>query len=467
MKERFEPKAWGLEINRKGELVIAGCSAVDLAAEFGTPLHVLHEERLEETAGGFLKEVAHAYPGRVSVHYPFKCNSVPGVVQTIQRVGFKAEVMTDYELDLALHLGYREDEIIVNGPCKTDGLLERCINLRVRLIVVDSLDELFTLQRITERTGRDADILLRVNPNFVPHGMNCGSATGSRRGCAFGLDLKGGEVRDAFDLLRGMSGVHFQGFHLHIGTGIRNPEDYAHALNCVPFLAEEVQRVQQTVRIVDVGGGFASMTTREFTSCDMFRYQAFGRLPASGASQEGPSFSDFAREISSVILQAFPRAELPELIYEPGRCITSPNQLLLLTVHRIKSRRGVGKWLIAYGGLSTVTMPTYYEYHEVFLANEVNRPSTENVTIIGPACFAGDIVYRNKRMPAVRSGEVLAIMDTGAYFGALESSFGFYRPAIVSVRQGAPRLIRSRESFNEAISRDRFSVGNLIEEEAA
>jgi diaminopimelate decarboxylase len=467
MKQTVEPSAWGLEMNGKGELVIAGCSAVDLAAEFGTPLHVVQDERLEETAKRFLRNVENAYPGRISVHYPFKCNSVPGVVRTIQRAGFKAEVMTDFELDLALHLGYREDEIVVNGPCKTDAFLERCVNLHVKLIIVDSIDELLVLQRLLEWTERDVDILLRVNPNYVPRGMNYGSATGSRKGCAFGLDLKGGEVRDAIRLLREMPNVHFQGFHLHIGTGIRNPKDYARALDCIPTLVEEAQCVQQNVRIVDVGGGFASMTGREFTSCEMLRYQAFGKLPASGGDQEGPTFLDFAQEISTVITQAFPRGELPELIYEPGRCITSSNQLLLLTVHRIKSRRGVGKWLIADGGLSTVTMPTYYEYHEVLLANEVNRPRTEKVTIIGPACFAGDIVYRNKCMPAVCSGEVLAIMDTGAYFTALESSFGFYRPAIVSVRQGSPRLIRGRESLNEAILRDKISMRDLIEEEAA
>jgi diaminopimelate decarboxylase len=467
MKQTLEPDAWGLEINSKGELTIAGCSAVDLAAEFGTPLHVVHDERLEETAVRFLRNAEAAYPGRVSVHYPFKSNSVPGVVQTIQRAGLKAEVMTDFELDLALRLGYREDEIIVNGPCKTDSFLENCVNLRVKLIIVDSIDELLALQRLTERMERDVDALLRINPNYVPDGMNSGSSTGSRKGCAFGLDLKGGDVRDAFSLLKEMPAVHFQGFHLHIGTGIRNPKDYANALDCIPSLVEQAQLDHQAVRIIDVGGGFASMTTREFTSCEMLRYQAFGRLPASEDGREGPEFLDFAREISSAITRAFPHGELPELIYEPGRCITSSNQLLLLTVHRVKNRRGIGKWLIADGGLSTVTIPTYYEYHEVFLANEVNRPRTERVTIIGPACFAGDIVYRNKCMPAVCSGEVLAIMDTGAYFTALESSFGFYRPAIVSVRQGAPRLIRCRELFGDAISRDRISVGDLIEEEAA
>lgn len=467
MNKHQDVEAWGLSVNGKGELAVAGLSAVDLAAEFGTPLHIVHEERLENTATQFLASVQAAYRGRVSVHYPFKCNSVPGVVQTIQRAGLKAEVMTDFELGLALRLGYRPDEIIVNGPCKTDAFLEKCIDLHLKSIIVDSIEELLAIQRILDWKQSVADVLLRVNPDYVPRGMNYGSATGSRKGCAFGLDMKDGEVRYALDLVKGQRVIHFQGFHLHIGTGIRDSRDHEDALRCLSSLIEEAQRHEQRVRVVDVGGGFASMTTREFTSCEMLCYQAFGRLPSLGIGESRPTFSDFARNISNAITCAFPHGELLELIYEPGRCIVSANQFLLLTVHRVKNRRGVGKWLIADGGLSTVTMPTYYEYHEVFLANDLNRPQAEKVTIIGPACFAADIVYRNKWMPNVRSGEVLAIMDSGAYFTAFESSFGFYRPAIVSVRGGRSRLLRCRELFEESISRDRISLQDIIEEEAA
>jgi len=101
-----------------------------------------------------------------------------------------------------------------------------------------------------------------------------------------------------------------------------------------------------------------------------------------------------------------------------------------------------------------VTLPTFYEYHEVFLCNDVNRPRTLRSTITGPACFAGDVIYRNKLMPDVRPGEVLALMDSGAYFTAMESSFGFPRPAIVAVDGASCRLVRARETFDDMVSRD-------------
>jgi len=452
----LDPELWGMTVGEEGELRIAGHSAVDLARQHGTPLHVLNEERLGESVARFKSSAEAAYAGRVSVHYAFKCNAVPAVVQAVRHHGLLAEVMTPYELDLALRLGFSSGEIVVNGPCKTDDFLRQCVEAKVRLLVVDSVGELNALQSIAASTGREIDILLRVNPDYVPRGMNQGSATGSRKGCAFGLDLKSGEVAEAIALITASSSVRFRGYHFHIGTGIRNPKDYSNALRCLPALIGHAGAAGLEVRILDVGGGFASMTTREFTSLEMMLYQAAGRLPSAPADVDAASVDDFTREISSRVEEYFPDDSLPELIYEPGRCIASPNQLLLLTVHRIKERPGVGKWLITDGGLGTVTMPTYYEYHEVFLCDEVRRARTEKASIIGPVCFAGDIVYRNKRMPPVRAGEVLAIMDTGAYFTALESSFGFPRPAIISVRPGGGQVIRERETYEEMNARDRF-----------
>jgi diaminopimelate decarboxylase len=123
-------------------------------------------------------------------------------------------------------------------------------------------------------------------------------------------------------------------------------------------------------------------------------------------------------------------------------------------VNGIKRRPGVGTWATTDGGLSTVSMPTYYECHEVLLCNDVRRPADEEVTLNGPACFAGDILYKNILMPTLHVGDTLAVMDSGAYFTAMESSFGFPRPAIVAVDGADVHLIRTRETYDEMIARD-------------
>jgi len=465
MTRSLEPRDWGLGTDAAGRLTVGAESVTGLARAFGTPLHVLHEERLEATAARFRQSMEAAYPGRTSVHYAFKCNSVPAVIEAARRAGLKAEVMSPFELELALRLGFRGVDVVVNGPGKTAALLRMCVENDVRLIAVDSLGELALVHEIARAARKRVDVLLRVNPDFVPKGMNAGSATGSRKGCAFGLDLKSGEVGTALGLVQGMAGLRFRGFHFHIGTGIRDARAYGRVLDRLAPLFRETRAAGLRVDILDVGGGFASPTTREMTSRELLVYQGWGRLPAGVSAPGCGSFADFSEEIARALLRVFPRSELPELISEPGRSIASPNQFLLLTVSQVKTRPEARKWLITDGGLGTVTLPTFYECHEVLLADDVGRPRTERVTIVGPVCFASDIVYRNIRMPEVRPGEVIAIMDSGAYFIAQESSFGFPRPAVVGVRRDGCRLVRRRETFADLTGRDRFSAPPAGKEE--
>ncbi len=456
MTRELKPQDWGLRTAGGGELAVGDFRAVDLAREFGTPLHVLNEKRLEATALEFKDSMEKSYSGLSSVHFAVKCNSLPTVIETVRRAGLKTEVMSEFELDLALRLGYPGKDIVVNGPGKPASFLKKGLENDVRLINVDSLGELALLQKIAIAERKQANILLRINPDFVPRRMNAGTATGSRKRCAFGLDLKGGEVPTALASLKEMNHIRFRGYHFHIGTGIRDPKEYSRVLERLSSLVRETRAAGFRVEIMDVGGGFASMTTRELTTREFLIYQGLERLPSGICDKKSATFTDFAREISKELAKIFARRELPELILEPGRCIASPNQFLLLTVHQVKVRPKVRKWLITDGGLGTVTLPTYYEYHEVLLADDVARPRTERVTIVGPVCFASDIVYRNKWMPTVRPGEVLAIMDSGAYFTAQESSFGFPRPAVVAVNGATCRLARRRESFEDMFGRDYF-----------
>lgn len=454
MTRTYPPNAWGLSVGPSGALALEGHGLAGLAQAFGTPLHVVSANQLRGAAGRFLAGARAAYPGDVSVHYALKCNGVPGVVEQIRAAGLGAEVCSGYELHLALRVGFSPSEIVVNGPGKSLAFLTACIAAKVKLVVVDSLEELMHLGRLAKGSAEPVDILLRVNPGYLPKGVNRGTATASRRGSAFGLDLKGGEVQRALQGLRGERGLRLRGVHMHIGTGIRSLGAYRGVLRCLPVLRRLFLEAGMSIEVVDLGGGIASRTTREMRTVEMALYGMFGRLPTFRPTREMPTLDQFFAELAQGVLRAFEGASTPELIFEPGRCIASASQCLLLTVVGVKRRPGVGTWVTTDGGLSTVTMPTYYECHEVLLCNDARRPAAERVTLNGPACFAGDIIYRNIVMPEVRPGEILSIMDSGAYFTALESSFGFPRPAVILVDGAHVRLIRTRETYEGMLARD-------------
>jgi len=457
-QKKLTPQAWGLEVDAYGKLVAGGCSSIQLAEAYGTPLHVVNEQRLAATAADFLSAFTKTYPGKVSVHYAFKCNPVPGVIEVVKNAGLKAEIMTEFELFLALRLGFTGREIVVNGPFKPESFLAACIENEVRFVIADSFQELKTLNQLAESFGKKMDVLLRINPNFTPKGMNSGTATGSRRGCAFGLDMEGGEAAEVLSFLPKLKNLRFQGFHFHIGTGIRHPDDYRLALSRLKGLVGHARKLGLELRVMDVGGGFAAPLTREMTTWEMLAYQAFDRLPAMKRWGADSQFAGFAVAVTEGLRELFNGENWPELIVEPGRSITSANQLLLLRAHQVKDRPGAKNWVTTDGGIGTVTMPTFYEFHEIFLCNDVYRTQQKHLTINGPGCFAGDVVYRNLLMPDVNPGEVLAVMDSGAYFTSWESSFGHPRPAVVSVAKGISRLLRHRETFEEMLSRDEFAV---------
>lgn len=449
----FPPSAWGLRILADGRLAMEDVDLHAVAEHHGTPLHVLNIPRLRATAAAALQSVGEHCGSSARVHYAMKANNMPAIVAAMREAGLSVEVMTHFELRLALHAGYRGEEIIVNGPCKTEAFLHACCEHGVRLLVVDSLGELERLARIAATRECRVPLLLRINPDFTPRHMNRGTATASRTGSPFGLDLRGGEVREALRIVRKHPQLRFLGLHLHIGTGLRHADEHGRALRSLRALVREIAAMGFAVDVLDVGGGFGIPTSREFTSLEMLRAQATGRLPQHHPAKAAPNFDAFVAGVQQGVNALFGDAA-PELIFEPGRSLVSDAQLLLLRVEYVKHRPGVGTWLITDGGLGTVTLPTWYEYHEVFPCAQVRRPVQGPVTITGPGCFAADVVYRNKRMPAIREGELLAVMDSGAYFLALESGFGHPRPAVAGVEGGTVRLLRRRETFEDMTARD-------------
>jgi diaminopimelate decarboxylase len=449
-------KRHGFQVSELGELVIGGCNTIHLANIYKTPVHIVDEEGLKSTATAFKEKLRSIYPGEISVHYAFKCNPVPGIIKIVKNRGLKAEVMSDYELTLALKLGYNGNEIIVNGPYKTDQLLTACLMNNIRLINVDSLSELEKINNLCFSLDKCADVLLRINPDIVPAGMNRGSSSASRTGSPFGLDLTGGEVVSALEMIKISNRIRFRGFHFHIGSGIQNPDDFTRTLRKLEYLLNDVEKAGFNVDILDIGGGLGIPDSREMTTIELLLYQAFDMLPFAGSFNTKISFSHYADSVTKGVLSLFGRKKLPEIIFEPGRCITGPNQVLLLKIHQVKVRKGLKKWLIADAGIGTLTMPTYYELHHVLLCNDLMRKVSDRVTIGGPGCFTADVVYRNIKMPEIMAGEIIAILDSGAYFTSWESSFGFPRPPIVSVSNGQHSLLRERESFEHMMSLDSF-----------
>lgn len=449
--ETHPPEAWGLHADTSGELCVGSHRFTALAKEFGTPLHVVHLDRLRDAAGVYLAAARRSISPDVSVHFAFKCNAVPAIIRTLRNAGLQAEVMSPLELELAVACGFRPLEIVVNGPCKSDAFLHRCISVGVRLVNLDSIEELVRFATIARSLNEAPSVLLRINPDIASRGAQSGNATGRRATCAFGLDLRGGEVEQALRLLS-TGPVRFEGFSVHVGTNIQDPSVYRPVIRCLAELCRRTGEFGLSVRTLDLGGGFASGTSRSYTSLEMLMKEVVPYCPSTGPIS--PGVNVFLKAIGDALREQFEAGSQPSIILEPGRCLTSNAQSLLLGVHAVKKRAGLLPWIITDGGLGTVSLPTYYESHEMLLCNDLGRPRRRMATVLGPGCFAADAVVRNKRLPSVVPGEVLAVMDSGAYFTALESTFGHPRPAIIGVDGDDIHVLRRRETLDDVVERD-------------
>jgi diaminopimelate decarboxylase len=168
-----------------------------------------------------------------------------------------------------------------------------------------------------------------------------------------------------------------------------------------------------------------------------------------------PGPADYAAPIARLIREFHPGSDetIPQLLFEPGRAITSSAQTLLLSVLTVKRPASGLPKLILDGG-KNITMPLEWETHQLLAANKLNEVDVEAYDIFGPLCHPGDIVVRNKRLPQMRPGDVISIMDAGAYFIPNQMNFSFPRPSAIMLDGATIREVRSRESYADIIRLD-------------
>jgi diaminopimelate decarboxylase len=168
-----------------------------------------------------------------------------------------------------------------------------------------------------------------------------------------------------------------------------------------------------------------------------------------------PQVEDYAAGIIDIVNDYLAAGEVapPEIILEPGRALTSSAQCLLLGVLSVKTTANGTRFVIADGGRN-LTTPLAYEYHQLFAATGVNRTPLVRQTICGPLCHPSDIVAAQRDLPLIEPGDVVAVMDAGAYFIPNQTNFSNPRPAAAMIVGGAARLIRQRESFHDLLRFD-------------
>lgn len=415
--------------NRKGELFIDGVSALNLAERFGTPLYVTSETRVRENYRKIYTALNLNYE-KIRVHYSAKANTSLSVLKILESEGAYLDTVSIGEVLLALKGGFPPERILFTGTNVNNEEFKFLLDSNV-MINVDSLSELNRL------LGMATPELLsvRLNPEVgAGHHEHCITAGKNSK---FGLWEN--SILEAYETAH-KAGVKRFGIHMHIGSGILNVEPFVLATENLLEIANKVHILTGIAfEFINIGGGIGVPYRPEEKEMDLtlFSEKVIGL---------------FRQKIAEYGLGA------PIFCVEPGRYIVCDAGVLLTTVNTVKVtpfKRFVG----VDAGFNTLVRPAMYgSYHPIIVANKLGVPNAETYNVEGPLCESGDILAKDRSLPKIDEGDILAVLNAGAYGFSMSSQYNSKpRAAEVLVKNGKYTLIRERESIEDLAIGQKFA----------
>ncbi|MBD3664031.1 diaminopimelate decarboxylase [Sulfitobacter sp. TSTF-M16] len=409
---------------RDGRLFAEDVAVAEIAASVGTPFYVystatlLRHFRLFDEA---LEGLDHL------VCYAMKANSNQAVLQTLAQAGAGMDVVSGGEYLRAKAAGVPGDRIVFSGVGKTREEIRLALEGGIRQFNVESEPEMAVLDAVARDLGVVAPITIRVNPD-VDAKTHAKIATGKSEN-KFGIPIA--RAREVYRLAAEMPGLRVIGIDVHIGSQLTELEPYRLAYQKVAELTEVLRADGHQITRLDLGGGLG--------------------IPYARSNEAPPLPTDYGKLVKETLGHLGCEIEI-----EPGRLIAGNAGLMVSEVIYVKSGEG-RDFLILDGAMNDLIRPAMYDaYHDIISVLEP-APGVEPqpIDIVGPVCESGDTFAKQRLMPPLRAGDLVAFRSAGAY-GAVMSSEYNSRPLVpeVLVKGDQFAVIRARPTFDEMIKRD-------------
>ena len=395
-----------------------------LARKYGTPLYVYSAVHLLERLDLFqeaFRSVEHL------VCYAVKANSSLEILRLLARRGAGFDIVSGGELERVLAADRSAAECVVfSGIGKTAAEMDLALSAGILLFNVESEGELELLAERAAKRRKQARFALRVNPDVFAE-THPYISTGMREH-KFGIDIR--KARSVYR--KAGKFLEAAGVSVHIGSQIRNAEPFGSAAERVTKLIADLRRDGHAIGFMDIGGGLGI----EYHADKTFD-------PAEKVSQ-------YAAEL----IPAIQAAGHLKLLLEPGRFLVGQAGALVARVLYVK-KNGAKTFVITDAGMNDLIRPALYQaFHEI--APVVRGRKKVVVDVVGPVCETGDFFARDRPLEKVKAGDLVAVLDTGAYGMSLASNYNSRpRPAEVLVEGKRARLIRRRETMEDLLGPER------------
>jgi diaminopimelate decarboxylase len=412
----------------EGELACEGVPLGRIGEAAGTPVYVYSSATLERHYGVFQDAfAAHPELGAPLIAYALKANANVAVVRTLARLGAGADTVSEGEIRRALAAGVPPERIIFSGVGKTAAELAFALEAGVAEINVESEPELDLLARIAAEKRLRAAVAIRVNPE-VGAGGHDKISTGHAQS-KFGVSF--GEAERLYAKASNVAALRPVGVACHIGSQISDLAPLRDAFVKMRGLVERLRGEGLTVDRLDLGGGLGV---------------PYFDQPAP------PTPADYAAMAAQVVGGLDVR-----LAFEPGRAIAANAGVLLARVIHVHERAEGRRFLVLDAAMNDLIRPAMYDaYHDIRPVRP--RPGAPLLyDVVGPICETGDTFTRERSLPPLEAGDLVAFMTAGAYGAAMSSEYNS-RPLVpeVLVRGADFAVIRERPDYGEMLRRERM-----------
>lgn len=413
--------------DRRGSLYFDGFSVKELAEKYDTPLYLISEKRIRDNYDRLYGALVNNYK-YVRIYYAAKANTNLDVLRILHSQGAYLDTVSPGEVFLALSAGFTPDRIMFTGTSVRNDELKMLADANIT-INVDSHSELERLLKISV----PQILSVRVNPEIgAGHHSHCITAGPESK---FGLWEE--EVIQAYAIAQRARVGRF-GIHMHIGSGILDPEPYIQAVEKLLSIARRVHKeVGIDFEFIDIGGGFGVPYKPDEPEFDL---------------------TAFSNKVVGLFKNKVKEYGLgkPFLFVEPGRYLVCDAAILITAVNTVKVTP-THKYVGVDAGFNTLVRPAMYgSYHHILVANKLNAPEKETYHIAGPLCESGDLLAKDRLLPEVAEGDLLAILNAGAYGFSMSSQYNSRpRAAEVMIKAGKPIVIREREQLKDLLANQR------------
>jgi diaminopimelate decarboxylase len=419
-----------------GVMTLAGHDVRGLIDGYGSPLMVMLEDVVRWNCRAYRKQIEQ-YP-RSRVYYAAKAFLTTGFCRIIEEEGLFLDVVSWGELHTALSSGFPPGRILMHGNAKTEEDLRLALESGVGRIVIDNLEEIDRLSALASQMKKQARVLVRVTPGVKP-ATHRYVQTG-QQDSKFGFNLQGGAAGEAVKKVMAASGLDLVGVHCHIGSQIFALKPFQIAARAMMEFYAHVQKdLQAPISELNMGGGLG------------IRYHP---------DDHPPTVSEHLQSLCKTVLDAAADlgVEPPVLLDEPGRSIAGRAGVTLYTVMSTKRIPGVRNYVSVDGGMTDNPRYALYEArHQVLAASKMNAPADGLWSVSGRCCESGDMLIHDVRLPEMAAGDVLAVLETGAYTYSMASNYNrLARPAVVLAAPGRVDLLAARETAEDLIRLDRI-----------